>query len=272
VLGDPPIEETYLHVETHLGLEARVTNVFLTYGLFDNLDLGITVPLVQAALSGYSDAQVVPGKNTDPAAGFSFGGPPEDPRLITRSVVDRNTATGLGDIGLRAKLRLSHKDARLGAAVLVDGRLPTGDYDNFLGSGSLWLRTMAIAAYRMGSGFMPHLNAGYYLRTGQGFQNAILMNLGFDQRFSDKLTVAGDFLGQRAVGANPLTSEAIAIVGQSSFLTSNIPTRRDDVYDAAIGIKYSPGSLTGLLNAIVPLNQGGLRGGILWTVGMQVTF
>ena len=272
VLGDPPIEQTYLHVDTRIGLQARVLNLFMTYGLRDNFDVGVTVPVVQAALSGYSDARIVPGQDTDPAAGFSFGGPPEDPRLITRTVIDRVSRIGIGDVAVRAKYRLTRREAAVGIGFLADVRLPTGAEENFHGSGSTWIRGMAAIAWRTPIGTVPHLNVGYYWRRGTGFRDAVLVNVGFDQRLSGAFTLAGNLLGQQVLGQNPLQTEQFQITGQAPFLTSNIPTRRDDVYDLSLGIKYTRGALTALVNGIAPMNQGGLRSELLLTSGLQVTF
>jgi hypothetical protein len=272
VLGDPVIEQTYLAVQTRIGLQARVTNLFLTYGLRAWLDVGVTVPFVQAALSGYSDARIVPGRDSDPAAGFSFGGPPEDPRLLARAVVPRSTAFGLGDLSLRAKARLNDLDAPLGVGVLVDARLPTGSTADFLGAGGVWVRALGVASWRAGSGVVPHLNLGYYRRSGEGVQSAAVVTLGADLRASDRFTVAGELLGQLVLGPNPLRATTITISGSQPILASNIATRRDDVYDASLGAKYTFGRLTALANLIGPLNSGGLRGGLLWTAGFQAAF
>lgn len=272
VLGDPPIEQTYLHVDTRIGLQARVLNLFMTYGLRGNLDVGVTIPVVQAALSGFSDARIVPGRDSDPAAGFSFGGPPEDPRLITRTVVPRVSKIGIGDVAVRAKYRLTSRESTVGIGFLADLRLPTGKEENFHGSGSTWVRGMAALTWKTPFGAVPHLNVGYYWRRGEGFRNAVLINVGFDQRVSSAFTVAGNILGQQVIGSNPLRTEQFQITGQTPFLTSNIPTRRDDVYDASVGLKYTRGPLTALFNAIAPMNQGGLRSDVLLTTGLQVTF
>lgn len=272
VLGDPVIEQTYLAVQTRIGLQARVTNLFVTRGLRDWLDVGVTVPFVQAALSGYSDALVVPGRDADPAAGFSFGGPPEDPRLLARSVVARSTAFGLGDVSVRLKARLSDPDAPVALGILSDVRLPTGRTADFLGAGAAWVRTLGVVSWRARSGVVPHANFGYYHRSGEGVQSAALGTLGVDIRASDRFTVAAELMGQRVLGPNPLRSTTINIVGSEPILTSNIRTSRDDVYDAALGVKFTRGALTGLANGILPLNSGGLRGGLVWTAGLQVAF
>ncbi|MEZ4586320.1 MAG: hypothetical protein R2909_07975 [Gemmatimonadales bacterium] len=272
-LGDPVIEQTYLAVATHIGLQARVTNLFATYGFRDWLDLGVTVPFVQASLSGYSDARIVPGTDSDPAAGFSFGGPPEDPRLTARTEeLSRATAFGLGDVSLRGKARLSDPDARLGLGLQLDARLPTGNSDDFMGTGRLWLRVLGIASWRVADGVVPHANLGYYRRPGEGLQDAAVAALGFDARVSDALTLAGDLLGTITLGANPLASRTITISGAEPILTSNIPTRRDDTFDAALGAKYTIGAFTVFANGIVALNAGGLRGGLTWASGVQAAF
>jgi hypothetical protein len=56
-------------------------------------------------------------------------------------------------------------------------------------------------------------------------------------------------------------------------LPTNIPNMRDDIIDASIGLKFvtSPG-LTIITNALIPLNDGGLRPDVAWTLGLEYNF
>lgn len=275
-LGDPAIERTYLSVATSLALDARVANFFVTYGVTDRLDVSAIVPVVQATLSGFSEARIIIGQGEDPAAGFSFGGPTEDPQLLDRSIVSPAKAKGLGDISLRGKYRFSDTESRVRMAVLADLRIPTGREDDFLGSPGIWVQGLGILAMDAGAGFTPHLNAGAVLRSGEGQRDAMLLTLGVDHRTSERVTLAGEILGQLPLGENPLVRREATIryaQGTSSTVpTSNLPTLRDDLFDAAIGVKIRLGKLAVLGNAILPLNEGGLRSDVLWTLGIQGGF
>ena len=275
-LGDPAIERTYLAVSTRMAFEARVANLFFTGGVSDRLDLGILVPFVQASLSGYSDAEIVLGEGDDPAAGFSFGGPTEDPKLTERAVVARERATGLGDVSVRGKLRLSEPEDRWGLAVLADLRLPTGRDRDFLGSPGAWIQGMGIVTLDSGGGFTPHLNGGFALRRGEGQRNALLLSVGFDHLASSRLTLAGELIGQSPLGSNPLRREVATIRSgtgvEASIPNSNLPSLRDDLLDGALGVKVKVWKAVALANLIVPLNDGGLRSESLLTLGLQAGF
>jgi len=275
-LGDPAIERTYLSVTTRMAFEARVANLFMTAGVTDRLDVGVLVPFVQATISGYSDAEIIIGEGDDPAAGFSFGGPTEDPQLRERSVVPQERATGLGDISIRGKYRFTESEGAVGIAVLADIRLPTGKDEDFLGSPGVWVQSVGVVSVDAGRGLTPHANAGLALRSGEGQRNAVIMALGFDHLTSSRLTVAAELLAQLPLGSNPLVREEIAIrndLGREiSVPTSNLPTLRDNLFDGAVGAKLRLWKVVAIGNVIVPLNEGGLRSETLWTFGIQASF
>lgn len=275
-LGDPPIERTYLSVSTRMSLQAQVANLFVSYGLTDRLDVSLLMPVVRASLSGFSDAEIIVDEGDDPAAGFSFGGPTEDPKLRERAVLPLESATGPGDLSLRGKYRLTDPGGALGAALLTDVRLPTGGDADFLGADGWWLQGSALLSVPARRGAAPHLNIGGVYRSGEGQRSAILGAAGVDHRTTDRLTLAADLLAQFFLGANPLTSEEVAIADGTGALrrvsTSNLPTVNDNQIDASLGFKLRFGSIALLGNAIVPVNSGGLRGDVVWTFGMQGGF
>ncbi|MCJ7628006.1 MAG: hypothetical protein MUO50_06405 [Longimicrobiales bacterium] len=275
-LGDPAIERTYLSVKTRMAFEARVANLFMTAGVTDRLDLGILIPVVQATISGFSDAEIMIGEGEDPAAGFSFGGPTEDPKLRERSVVPQERATGLGDISIRGKYRFTEPEKALGLAVLTDIRLPTGRDEDFLGSPGLWVQGLGVMTVDVGSGFTPHANAGLALRSGEGQRNAAILAMGFDHLTSKRLTITGELLAQLPLGPNPLIRKEIVIRNdlgsEISVPTSNLPTLRDNILDGAVGARFRLWEIVAMGNVIVPLNDGGLRSKALWTFGLQASF
>ena len=275
-LGDPTIERTYVSIATHMAVEARVANFFLTAGMSDRFDVGVLVPVVQLTLSGFSDAKIVIGEGEDPAAGFSFGGPTEDPRLQERAVLDRQKTTGLGDISVRGKLRLTGTDSWLGAALLTDFRLPTGREEDFLGSAGWSASGLGVFSTSPFAGFSPHLNLGGVLRSGEGERSALVGTFGFDHRSSARLTIAGELMAQIPLGENPLVRSEVTIEDSHGTIitvpSSNLPTLEDYQFDGALGFKLRLGNLAIIGNAIVPMNDGGLRSEVLWTVGLQGGF
>lgn len=275
-LGDPSIERTYLAVSTHMAFEAQVANLFLTAGITDRFDVSVLVPVVRATLSGYSDAEIVIGEGEDPAAGFSFGGPTEDPKLQERAILPQEKATGLGDTSLRGKLRLTETDSRFGMALLSDVRIPTGKAEDFLGSDGWWVQGLGVISLAPAKGFSPHLNLGGVFRTADGERSSLLGTLGFDHRASGRLTLAGELMGQLPLGENPLVRDEVTIQDRQGAIqtvpTSNLPTVDDYLLDGALGFKFQLGPFALVGNALVPLNDGGLRSDVLWTVGLQGGF
>jgi hypothetical protein len=275
-LGDPAIERTYLSVATRMAFQARVATVFLTAGISERLDLSLLLPVVQASLSGFSDATIVIGEGEDPAAGFSFGGPTEDPQLQERAVLPLQKTIGLGDALVRGKLRLTSTENQVALAVLSDVRIPTGKDEGFLGSGGWWIQALGVASARPLARLTPHLNAGGVYRTGQGERSALLGTLGVDYRWSARVTVAGELLGEAPLGDNPLVRRVVtlqdAFGGLHEIPTSNLPTLNDARLDGALGLKLQLWRVALVGNILVPLNQGGLRGDVLWTLGLQGGF
>lgn len=281
-MGNPSIERTYLSVRTRMALDARVANLFVSFGITDRLDLSTMVPVVHATLSGYSVAEIMIGEGEDPAASFSFGGFSEDPRLREDTIVSPVRATGLGDISVRGKYRFSEIDSPWGLAVLADFRLPTGREEDFLGSSGLWAQGLGVVSRELGGGLTPHANLGFVLRGGKGQRDAMVMALGFDHRTSDRITFAAELLGQAPFGRSPLAQKETVIElrdptpdtppPQIRVRSSNLPTLRDDQFDGAVGIKIRLGKLAAICNAIIPLNDGGLRSDVLWTIGLQGGF
>jgi hypothetical protein len=103
--------------------------------------------------------------------------------------------------------------------------------------------------------------------------NAVLATLGFDQLMSSWATLAVDAITEWQMGDSKLqlpTPVTFTAPFRRTIYPSNIPDRRDDIINASIGTKLSSQKgFTVLLNALVPLNRGGLRTSTLWTAGLE---
>lgn len=271
--GDPIFENEFISVRTALDVNVLATVGFATFGVTDRIDIGVAVPFVSTSIDGTSVGQIVP---FGPNPAHYFGGTAANPDLSAIANV-KGSASGIGDVALRAKINLSPGGAnsRGGFALLGDVRLATGNEDDFLGSGSTSTRILGILSSRYGD-FAPHANAGVAIRGGDDQTNAVLATAGFDQLLAPWATFAFDFISEWQMGDSKLTLPSPVTIEQPfrrTIFPSNIPDRRDDVLNASVGAKFSTrGGVTMLLNALVPLNRGGLRATTLWTAGLEYGF
>jgi hypothetical protein len=270
--GNPAFENEYITVRTSLDVNVLATVAFATYGLTDRIDIGVAVPFVSTSIDGASLGQIVP---FGPNPAHYFGGTAANPILSAVAGVN-GSASGIGDLAVRAKVNLSSRASTgTGFALLGDVRLPTGKEEDFLGSGSTSTRVLAIVSSRYGD-FAPHANGGVAIRGGNDQQNALLATAGFDQLLVPWATFAFDFISEWQMGDSKLALPepvTIEIPFRRTIYPSNIPDRRDDLLNASIGGKFSTkGGATLILNALVPLNRGGLRASTLWTAGLEYGF
>lgn len=268
--GVPGFENDVIRVDMELDIAADVFAFAATYGLLDWLDLSLALPVIDLSLEGSSVAtvQVATGEE----ALHFFEGSPENPGLSARTQID-GEAAGIGDLAVRLKARAAGREPWL-LAVLGEVRAPTGREEDFLGTGEWNAKGLLILSGLFGD-FSPHLNAGYEYRGRDVDQDEFELALGFDQRLSDWATLAVDMLGAFKVG-DPLLRLPEEVRIEAPFprtiAPTNIPERRDDILDGALGFKFrTGGGLVVLANVMVPLNDGGLRAGVTPTFGLEYT-
>jgi hypothetical protein len=268
-LGSPAFENDVIEVNTSIDLNLQVASLFVTYGLLDRVDVGLSLPLVRVDLTGGGIARIVPFTNPTP----HYFGTAQDPLLSAASSLN-GTSSGIGDLAARVKVNLGGSD-RGAFGILAEGRFPTGDDANFLGTGHFALRALGIVSAQYGT-FSPHLNAGYLYRAGKNLNDAFLATVGFDQLITSWATLAADMIGQWQVGTSPLVLPgpvAFQVPYTRSVNPTSIPDMKDNIVDGSLGFKLSTGSgVTIVTNALVPLNQGGMRGNFAWTAGVEYTF
>jgi hypothetical protein len=264
--GDPEFENDIIRVRTDLSVSLLVTNLYGAYGVTDALDVAVSFPLVRSALSGDSEAQVVSTLSQTPHV-FEGG-------TTSAQTSTDGSAVGIGDISVRAKYRVLEGE-QWGAALLGEVRLPTGSSEDFHGTGSLGFSTMGILSGQSGN-FSPHLNFGAVFLGSESVSDQFRFALGFDQILTPTVTLAVDLLGSFAIGDEPF-----ALPGDIQFdvpqprtvRSSNIPQMDDNRLDGSIGAKFAlPGETRLVTNALVPLNNGGMRPSFVWTLGIERLF
>jgi hypothetical protein len=271
LLGVPALENETIDLNLALSVRLTVTAFLLTYGLSDRIDVAVALPVVSTSIEGTTNAQINPF-GPPPAVHF-FGGTPDNPTLTASRFV-RGSATGLGDVDARVKVNLRRAEP-LALAVLADVRFPTGSETDLLGSGAFAARGLAILSARFGA-FSPHANVGYLYRGGAFETDAVLGTLGFDHLLAPWATLAVDLISQLQVGESPLKVPDPVVIQAPYVRTitpTTIPDRRDDLVDGSFGLKLTTATgLTIVGNGEWPLNRGGLRPDVIWTLGLEYNF
>ena len=269
--GIPLLENDIMQFKLNLDVNVEVNSIYATYGLFDNMDVGIVLPLVSTSMRGRSDAQIIPFGG--PTAAHFFAGTPGNPVLAASRDVD-GSAFGLGDVAIRTKVGI-RQSQRSSFALLADARFATGDAENLLGTGRFSARGLAILSGRFGT-FSPHGNAGYIYRAGGVQNDAVLATAGFDNLMANRVTLAVDLVSELQVGRSKL---ALPAPVQYDFpfkrviAPTSIPDAADDIVNGSFGFKFSMDhGFTVVTNALVPLNRGGLRANVTYTGGLEFAF
>ena len=274
-LGDPDFENDVIKVTTNVDLNLTLASLFFAYGLTSSVDLSMAVPVVHASLSGTSQAQIVP---FDPVAGtpHAFIDPVTGEHSLTSSSSADQSATGIGDIALRVKANLHQSDA-IGFAMLGEVRLPTGDKDNFLGTGSTTARVLGVVSLPSTT-VSSHINAGYTYRSGEGEASSVTLRGGLDALLSPRVTGSLEILGDLLV-QDPHNDNAVTRTVSYKFPTertqrvSDIPHKLDHVMDFVGGIKIQPSEKFRVVaSLLVPLLKTGVRPNFQGSIGLERTF
>ena len=270
-MGVPLLENDIMQFKLDMDVNVEVSSIYATYGLFDNMDVGIVLPLVSTKMHGRSDAQIIPFGG--PTAAHFFAGTPANPVLSASRDVD-GSAFGIGDVAVRAKLGI-RSTPRGSFALLADARFATGDAENLLGTGNFSARGVAILSGRFGS-FSPHGNAGYIYRAGDEQNDAVLATVGFDNLMASRVTLAADLVSELQVGRSKLSLPAPVHYDypfKRTIVPTSIPDAADDIVNGSLGFKFSlDNGFTVVTNALVPLNRGGLRANVIYTTGLEFAF
>lgn len=268
-LGDPDIENDVLQARLDIGVGVNVTSFFATYGVSNDFDLSLIVPMVHTSLQARAFAQMHPFGS--PAVHF-FSGTLDNPGLTAASAT-YGSYTGVGDIGVRGKMLL-HSTDEYAVGLLTDVRLPTGDEANFAGAGHLSVRASLLTSVRFGD-FTSHFNAGYFARAGDDRNDVISVTAGFDNPLSDWASIAVEFISDWQPGANK-TVLPEPVIYQFPFRRvvqpTNIPGTKDNQVLTSVGAKFRPTSNGPiiLVDMLVPVLRGGLQPNVMWTLGLDL--
>ena len=257
-VGSNPLTSPYLHdtvdINVHFRLKSQAIALAAVYGLTNRLDVGVVLPYVRNDFQVFTHAFIVLAPGSVPTTHFF------DPNVETPDQYGTGNAVGIGDVVARAKYRLMPK-ASFESAVLADLTLPTGDKNNFLGTGATKLKATYIISKTVHR-FTPHLNAGYEVRFGETKLDIFDYRFGTEIAATPRVTITGDVIGAIRPHASTLF-RSVALGDQQLIGHSEI--------DGAIGAKWKmTGDRALLFNVLVPLNKSGIRPTTVLTAGLQL--
>lgn len=269
-LGDPDLSAMVEHVTPSA-----------TYGVTDDLDVGLTVPLV------YTDLRVVLPLRL--AALVDTPGGPR-PARVSDSLRGATDAWGFGDVILHAKQRLLANDVAHVAARLVT-RFPTGDEEELRGTGNFEVEPSLLASTRA---FTPaswarlqgHWNGGANLNAADVGASELRWGLGLDWTFVEGTTAAVAVLGRHPLRrlappgrldfprCGPTLAGCLVAGGLGQQPLFGFDGSRPDYYDLSLGGRVSlwRDTVMCFANVIVPLNDAGVRTEPIPLVGVEATF
>ena len=257
--GQPPTAP-FLHDTINVDLSYRIKSQALAlsavYGLTDRVDVGFVIPLIRNDLEVFTHAFVVVSPGSDPNT-HHF-----DPSVETPDQLGTGTAVGIGDVVLRGKMSLPY--GGLDSAVLADLTMPSGDVENFLGTGHVQLRAMYILSKTIRR-IAPHLNVGYQARFGDKDLNFFDYRFGTEILVRPQMTLSAELLGiYRPHGDELFHSDILKneqLIGKSEI-------------DGALGGKWKIGASDRafIANLLLPLDTSGVRPKYVITAGLQSTF
>jgi len=257
----------------------------LTYGLTDRLDVSVAVPIVSVDLAVTSDATVQRiGTAGSPATHFFA-----DPRAplgygTQKTFLRSGSASGLGDVIVRLKGTVLHGQ-HLGLALGADGRIPTGDEEDLLGSGAPGAKPFLALSFAFGK-ISPHLDLGYQwngksvlagnVLTGEkrDLPDQFVYAAGFDVGLGKDVTLALDVLGRRVIDSPRLRTRTFtALDGTTTLPDIHFETGSFWATDGSVGLKLNlVGRLLLDLNVLAKLDDAGLRDKVTSLFGFEYSF
>jgi hypothetical protein len=232
-------------------LDTHQTTASVTYGLLDDLDVNLTVPVV------YSE--------------FAL-----DAVLGAEPVRLRGSTLGIGDLALRGKCRiLDGGSGSLAAALAV--RVPTGSEGDFQGTGDTELTPLVVWSSPLATpepwlevqGFF---NGGVNLDVADVDASEGRWGTGLDLRFFQRGSLALAFLARHAF--HRLGDLDVPRADGTTAPLFGLDLERSDVYDLSLGgrVMLWRDTLMAFANVLVPLNDSGVRPSPIPLVGVEAAF
>jgi hypothetical protein len=252
-----------------LGLQNYVTSFSLTYGVLDNFDVNLLVPLIATNFEVGVHSQTLEVAGPDGAFAPAPG--------LPQNGSTHGNAFGVGDIFLRGKYQLPTWEWLRSAAGL-QLRLPSGDEANFQGTGSFEISPFLYLSTVKGP-FEPHANLGVDLRTDDVARSQGRYGIGVDMDVVKRVGLSLDFLGRSEFTGSASSNDTDFLHLTPSGAVALEPLLgldfgRKDYFDLSLGVRAVVWrQIMVFANAIYALNDAGLRNNtVIPTAGVEGTF
>jgi hypothetical protein len=263
----------FIQTQSRLDLRINQFTSFATFGLTSRIDVSVALPILNVRMGMQSTCSVCFQPQPNGTTVLSF-----TPSFATGRV------TGIGDVTFRAKATVL-KGERAGFALGVDVRTPTGDENNFLGSGAVGVRPFAAFGYRTRR-ISPHANIGYVANgnsilasldgtTPRQLPNSLTYNAGVDLGLFKRLNVTGELLGQTFFDADRVLLAPRPTCGNCTTLVLDIARQTNtlNTNSFASGVKINPaGNFLIIADVLVKLDNNGLHYKPAPMIGISYTF
>ena len=187
----------------------------MTYGVTDRLDVSVAIPLVHTRLAVASAAVIHRFGTTREGAAHFFSDPTAPGGFGDhREFASSGTATGMGDVLLRAKGTIMRRaQSVVGAGAEV--RVPSGNEHDLLGSGAWGVKPFLVMSF-LYKRVAPHVNVGYQWngrsvlagdpsrQIAEDLPDRLMFAVGFDAGITDRLSLAIDVLTDRVLNSPQL--------------------------------------------------------------------
>jgi hypothetical protein len=252
-----------------LGLQQHVTSVSFTYGIIDDLDVNLLVPVIATRMRIGVHATDVATSGDDlvftPVSAFE------------RSGHDDGNAVGVGDILLRAKYQLPRCDW-LRSAVGLQLRLPSGDSSDFQGTGDVELSPFVYLSTVLWNRVEPALNLGIDYNANDVSHSAARYAAGVDVDVTKWMNMNVAYLGRSQFkGTAEPEDTAFKHLHGGQVVSEpllGLDFGRKDTSDLSFGVRFVVwGNVMVYANGIYAINDSGLRNDtVIPAGGVEATF
>ena len=233
-----------------LEIRSRTATFLGTAGLTDWLDVSVALPVVSLTLEGHR-TNTYRGQQLLQASGAA-------------------EATGLGDMAIRAKVRL-YGATGTGLALVGETRLPTGREEDLLGSGEASFAAMLVGSYEPGR-LALHGNLGL---TRGGLLDEVGMRAAASFSPSVRVTLLAEVVGRHLTGIGRLTGQRAPHPTIEGVDTFRLITSGSSVNSSVVtgGVRWNVAGAW-LINGGVtfPVVNHGLRPKPTVLVGLEYAF
>ena len=253
-------------------LQSHVFTFTATYGVTNDLDVNILVPVLYTELDIGARAVL---NNQSGVHTFTPTGAEISPTERRASAKDEKL--GIGDVQLRAKYRFLESDGlNIGGGLGL--RIETGSEDDFQGIGDTTVTPFLAVSQDVGM-FNLHGSGGFEVHTDNTDRTRARYGVGATAELMKSVALTVDI-----IGSSNLQSEEISVdvpqfrnaPGTSTVLAGTTTFSQDvstDIIDVAPGIKVALSDrVVAFVQFFVPINDDGLRTDFTPAGGIQATF